>query len=1155
MVRLLPLLSLYFFLYSSVSWAQTTTATVLGTVKDSSGAVLIGAEVILHNLDTGFTRHVTTDLLGTYLIAYVSPGSYRLTVESPGFKTVMQDCLVEVGRVTTLDFSLPVGELSEVVEVEASSVQVNRVQNSLEGIVTSQLTRDLPLNGRNFLDLGQLEPGVQMVDGGMIDPTKANAATLSIGGEMGRSTRITVDGLDISDEMVGSTTLNFSPNAVQEYQLSRSSLDVSTGLTGSGAVNIITRSGGNAVHGEGYFFGRSAEGAARVGQQNFPFDREQGGFSLGGPLRRDRLFWFISYEQNNQDSANATEIPDYPRYSGTWPIPFDERMAVARLDWNVTSNLRLFSRFSYNFSNGIASNSLGGYVLAPFSNWNNTNQTAVGLDYSRSQFTHSLRFGFLNFNDYIKDARNQIEGLPQTVDPQGHPIAVYLESGPYIGPHPTPDQAVFQNNYEWRYDGTASVRHHLLRYGVLYNRLPVGGFVSLIGEGPLLGVPYNSDYRALCGEDILCYPAGWGILANGLGFPSERPAMGYPFGGFANNRFHWYLADSWRINSRLNLNFGVRYVYEPGSVNSGIQKPALLNEFMPGLSRPNRIDKNNFAPNLGLAWDLTGNGKWVARIGAGLYYDTNIVGNFLFERANYLPRGIALEETWIPSNTVQDPASGRVIFDFTGNSPDAEITPGVNWVSGCSDPRYQNGACPLGTPGLLDAVYNAWVQYRAASQTATAGFPSGPSRFERTLYLEGAFAPDFQTPYTFQFNVGIQRELRSGLVLSVDYLRHRGLHYPMSRDYNRVGAANTLRVDSALAAIDALHASIGCAPGPAGVDCAIQAGKSIQDYAFLGLGAGWNASPGSPSTYAFPGNDPKFNYISLQEMQGWTTYNALQINLRGTLPDLKQWVRDWTIVASYSLGRLVGTSGDRSLIGFPADNDNPLGFYGPTSLDRTHILSLGSIFQIPGGFKLGSIWRVMSPLSQTALIPNQTGGPDEVFYTDLTGDGTGGDWLPGTNRGSFGRSVTDGKDLNRFIDQYNQTQAEQLTPHGKALVTAGLFTEAQLKALGAVSPPLPRAPDDQVGLDSFISTDIRLSRPFRLKKEAITIEPGIEWFNVFNVANYDLPGNVLGGTLYGSPGSINGTAAAYRPNRAGFGSGSFALGIPRSWQFSVRVNF
>jgi hypothetical protein len=151
--------------------------------------------------------------------------------------------------------------------------------------------------------------------------------------------------------------------------------------------------------------------------------------------------------------------------------------------------------------------------------------------------------------------------------------------------------------------------------------------------------------------------------------------------------------------------------------------------------------------------------------------------------------------------------------------------------------------------------------------------------------------------------------------------------------------------------------------------------------------------------------------------------------------------------------------------------------------------------------------------------------------------------------------VKGGTALNRLIDRYNQTQAGQLTPHGKALVEAGLFSEAQLKSLGAVSPVVACAPEGQVGLDSFVTTDVRLSRPFKLKNESVTIEPAIEWFNVFNVANYDIPGNVLGPFLNAQPGSINGTTVAYRPNRAGYGSGSFALGIPRAWQFALRVSF
>jgi hypothetical protein len=216
---------------------------------------------------------------------------------------------------------------------------------------------------------------------------------------------------------------------------------------------------------------------------------------------------------------------------------------------------------------------------------------------------------------------------------------------------------------------------------------------------------------------------------------------------------------------------------------------------------------------------------------------------------------------------------------------------------------------------------------------------------------------------------------------------------------------------------------------------------------------------------------------------------------------------------------------------------------------------VASLFEIPRGIQFNSIWRFNSALPQSVFVPQVSGSAAEIFYTDFNGDGTYGDPLPGTRRGSLGRDLGDAAALNRAIDAYNATQAGQLTPAGKALVKAGLFTKAQLKAMGAVSPQAVRAPKDQVSLDSFITTDVRLTRPFKLRGERIKIEPALEIFNLFNVANHDLPFNKLSGTLSRATGSINGTTVADRPNRAGFGSGSFALGIPRAWQLALRVSF
>lgn len=610
------------------------------------------------------------------------------------------------------------------------------------------------------------------------------------------------------------------------------------------------------------------------------------------------------------------------------------------------------------------------------------------------------------------------------------------------------------------------------------------------------------------------------------------------------------------------MNLGIRYVYEPGQNNPNFRKPAELDTFLPGLARNDRRDKNNFGPYGGVAYDPTGSGKWVIRAGAGIFYDANIFNNSLFERAQLIPPGVSFDLAFPPILPVVDPVTGQTIFDMTGADPTALITPGVNWISGCSDPRFPGGDCPLGTPGLITAVLDAFNAFKTASLAAFAGFPSGPTIFEITRTTGGnVFSPNYETPYSIQYNLGVQHELRPGLVVSVDYLHSRGLHYILRRDFNRVGAADTLNVTSAQAAIAATHTTLfpACPGfGSAAIDCAIAAGASIEDYAAFGVGsAEASGGPSAPNPFAFPGLNPNFNRMALLGMQGKSEYNALQVSVRGALPNLKNAVKDWTVVVSYSMGELKATSDDQAFLTNPIDNDRLHAFFGPATLDRKHIFSVGSLFTIPGGVRLNSIWRVNSRLPQNIFVPQVSGSPAEVFYTDFNGDGTVGDPLPGTNRGSFGRGIP-ARRLNGAITNFNNTVVGTFTPAAQALISAGLFTATQLQSLGAVAnagAPLPLAPAGQVNLDSFITTDIRISRPFKLWSERVTIDPGLDWFNVFNVANYDIGGNALSGLLTGTPGSINGTTRLNRPNRAGFGSGSFAQGIPRAWQLSVRVSF
>lgn len=1142
-------------------YAQRPTGTVAGVITDASGAVVPRASVTIVNKANQFTSRKVTSGTGVYNASGLLPGMYEVRVETPGFKTHVVELKVEVGRVTTANVQLQVGAVTQRVTVQAQAVQVNLTQTALEGIVTGELIRELPLNGRNFLELGQLEPGVQLNPTTLI--VQSAHSKLSMGGQSGLTTRVTVDGLDISDEHAGAAAQNISQDSIQEFQISRSTPDASTGLTGSGAVNIVTKSGTNALHGSGFFFWRDDKFAARIGQEPAPFDREQGGFHAGGPLVRNHLFWFLSYERDNQDAAVATEVPGFPQFSGMWPFPFDERMANARLDWNARRNVRAFFRFTHNWNDVISNNTLGGSSLSPLDNSGRANQTAAGMDMTHERFTHSIRFGYLNYDNVYGNGQGKIPGLPKTLDPAGRLVLVNFGGGGVggnVGPWANAPGRRYHDTHELRYDGGVSLGRHALRWGSDVNFIRINWFESNAAQAPTIRIQVATGTRTACGTNVLCYPFNGVNIGNGMGYWTELPCHGLRYGCISNNRVHWYVADSWRVTPRLNINFGVRYVYESGPDNADLQKPAIMDQFLQGRSVPNRRDKNNFAPQLGMAWDPTGGGKWVVRAGAGIFFDTNLLKHVIFERNNALPLGITQELVNLPGQILRDPVTLRVIFDINGLDLTALVTPGRNWITGCSDPRFPTGLCPLGTPGLIDAVLAAQQAFQAAYKIAYANFPSGPSRCEIRRGGCETFGSNYTTPYSFQFHIGVQRELRPGLVLSVDYVRNRGLHLLTRQDQNRLGAADTLITANALVAMNAVHAARGCPQGPAGVDCAINKGVLIGTYASRGLGLLQNASTTAVNNSAFPGRNANFNRMQFFGMQGVSTYNALHANLRGKLPNLRALVKDWSVVASYALGRFEtkGTFEDPALVNYADNilNDKPLDYRGPAALDRTHMLSVGSLFRIPGGIRLNSIWRAFSALPQTVFVPGASGGAAEIFLTDLNGDGFNGDLLPGTNRGSYGRKIGCGATaLNRVIDDYNSTQAGNLTPAGQALVNAGLFTTLQLQRLGAVSPTVARAPDGQVCLDSFITTDVRVSRPFKLRSERITVEPAFEWFNLFNVANYDLPGNKLSDVLTGAAGSLNGTTTANRSNRAGFGGGSFALGTPRSWQIVVRVSF
>src|SRR5580658_9154889 len=241
--------------------AQTVgTGSIVGIVVDPQAKPVANIQVRITNKATRARIHVTSSSVGLYSSGPIQPGDYVLLVEIKGFNPALVPVVVQVGNVTRADVTMKVGPEAGQVEVPGGTT-VNIEQATVQSVVSGGQMEELPVNGRNFFDLAQLEPGVQMQDGGLF-PGKDGLSSISFLNQYGRSQRIELDGVDISDEAVGGTTQNIPASAIQEFQLGRSLFDLSTGLTSSGVVNVITRSGSDQIHGGAFGVLRGDQAAA-----------------------------------------------------------------------------------------------------------------------------------------------------------------------------------------------------------------------------------------------------------------------------------------------------------------------------------------------------------------------------------------------------------------------------------------------------------------------------------------------------------------------------------------------------------------------------------------------------------------------------------------------------------------------------------------------------------------------------------------------------------------------------------------------------------------------------------------------------------------------------------------------------------------------------
>src|SRR3984957_3691826 len=1159
----------------SAAQVSNSTGSVSGTVTDPQGAAVADANVTVSNKATGTNQVLKTNSDGSFTSGSLPPGDYQIRVESSSFRTIQSTVVVQLGQIATFNAKLELGASTNIIEVVGSAVQINSEQATVQDVLTAADIDQLPVNGRNFLDLATLEPGVQIQDGSTFDPTKNGYSSLSFGGRYGRAARIMVDGVDISDETVGTVTQNVPQSAIQEFQVAQSTLDLSTEVTSSGTVNVVTKSGTNVWHGQAFYYGRSDQISARIAPEDLAFGRKQFGGDLGGAIIKDKLFFFGDVERTDQSLQSPVQLNgDFASLSGSFNSPFTERDYLGRVDYNIRPNWTLFYRFIYNQNSSVRGFNPG--VYQPFDNIDHAPAHVIGTDFSFGRSTNSIRFEYLKFRNAIADAvalsgaLNPIPGISVNITPNGNDLSCLGGGEAFCsGANILAPQNTFQTDHQLKYDGSYTFGKHILRYGISYNHILGGGFAKFFALQPMVQSVDNSANEAFANTDPFgpggaSNPGNWPIntilFGNGQGFSTERPQFGLPAGGQYDNRIEWYVGDQWKLRQNLTVTFGVHYGHDTGRTDSDLPSVSALaqfnNQFYSGLQDRVNQPAKNFSPELGIAWDPFKNGKTVFRAGAGIYYDDAIFNNVLFDRPGRLPQGLFLSEA---APCFNGAAAGPV--------------PGVN------------GGNPVSYCG--QAIGNAAAQVAAdqvAFQAATlaAGPAANPNFIGNSLQANTVngiqlIAPDYVSPRSVQMNFGVQRQLHPGTVLSIDYVRSVGTHTLLGIDTNKVGDARFFNQGNATGAINttlgfcgvgSINAAIALfphdplRPNDPAFAMYVPRAANISDFAANGLDSGFDAAGGAPCPpCAFPGINGAVGQNEMLFPIGLSTYDGLLISLKSELNHPAPGIRRMNIIASYTLSRYNAQAQDGDFVNNAVDFNNPNAFFGPNGLDRTHQVSVGAVVDLPWATRLGltTHWSTAAPVNLT--LP-QAGTPGEIFRTDITGDGTVGDIAPGTNIGAFGRSIT-ASNINKYIASYNANDAGQLTPAGQDLVTSGLFTQAQLTALGAVTPTLTPAPAGQVGnapiftFDAHLSWELRLNRVLHALPERVVLEPQVALFNVFNFHNYYPAGNQISGVLNGQPNSVNGTTISDRSSLVtpGSSSGVNWYAVPRQAEFGVKLNF
>jgi hypothetical protein len=734
--------------FAAIASAQTraTTADLTGTVFDQSSAVLPGATVTAQNADTNYIRSATTDPGGRFLIPALPPGTYEVRAELPGFQPrTLDDVVLSLGSQIDVRLTLNVAGGQELVVVAGAAPIVDVEKTVVSNVITQDQIQHLPINGRNFIGFSVLAPGVST------DRTPQQGASgtsgLTFAGQRARSNNITVDGLDNNDASVGSVRATFSQEAVREFQVLTNSYSAEFGKASGGVVNIVTKSGTNTLGGNLFFFGRDDALNAKDRFERFdpagnaitrdkaPYNQKQYGATLGGPLRRDRTFYFLSFERLDIDASNFITIDDttpvtylgqdfgtaaqilrtagFPVDTGHAPFRIESSQFLGKVDHQLNPGNLLTTRFNWakdlneNIEpfGGIVARSRGA-VLDSDDLMLAVSQTSV----RSSKTVNELRFQVATRDQTVRSLDPNCGG-ECTLENQGGPtlevLGVASVGRQRFTPQPRKGTRIQVLDTISYYTGP-----HQLKAGFDFNYIDQKSqSLPLHFGGRYIFATISAAQAPLLGRPAVEISS---IAAVRLGLPG-RYVQGYGNSAvpYTYKDVSLFAQDDWRVTPRLTAKLGVRYQVQlwPDLSYTVAGYPSTYT--FPG-------DRNNVAPRLGVVFDPTGDRRTTVHAAYGLYYDNLITGV-------------------------------------------AGITKGIN--------------------GRVDGVRTL-----VASLPTTVAAWNSPGRrlAEPAAYpsLVISIDPGLETPWAHHLSAGLARELPGQTSLSTDFIYVRGFKQPSTLDYN-----------------------------------------------------------------------------------------------------------------------------------------------------------------------------------------------------------------------------------------------------------------------------------------------------------------------------------------------------------------------------------